>query len=284
MNSNILKSLPRFLEILGLDEEPMGLFYTDEKPVEGFSPKPMDLPTREKEQRNEIDWQAVFSKFSCVIGHIWRARKKKTTAYFTAEQFGCAGGGFFLGFMKPQTETIIRYVSTGIPGQMEGELYCDSPDELRRIFEHIDPRPAPGKYCVIKPLSLFEDDQEPELVIFFSRPESLCGLHQLATFVTNDPEVVTSPWGAACTNLIAWPLRYLSKGENKAVMGGWDPSARKFFNTDELTFTVPYDMFGQMVKRFGESFLSTKTWATVQKKIARSNQAWARKKKRKDIQ
>jgi len=39
-----------------------------------------------------------------------------------------------------------------------------------------------------------------------------------------------------------------------------------------------------MVKRFGESFLTTKTWATVQKKIARSNQAWARKTERKDIQ
>jgi len=276
MDTNLLKSLPKFLEILGLDEEPMGLFYTDEKPVEGFSPKPMDLPTREKEQRNKIDWQATFGQFSCVIGHIWRARKKKTAAYFSAEQFGCAGGAFFLGFMKPQTETIIHYVSTGIPDQMEGELYCDSPDELRRIFEHIDPRSAPRKYC--------EDNQEPELVAFFARPETMCGLHQLATFVTNDPEVVTSPWGAACTNLITWPFRYLANGENKAVIGGWDPSARKFFNTDELTFTVPYDMFGQMVKRFGESFLVTKTWATVQKKIARSNQAWARKTKRKDIQ
>ena len=283
MDTNLLKSLPKFLEILGLDEEPMGLFYTDEKPVEGFSPKPMDLPTREKEQRNKIDWQATFGQFSCVIGHIWRARKKKTAAYFSAEQFGCAGGAFFLGFMKPQTETIIHYVSTGIPDQMEGELYCDSPDELRRIFEHIDPRSAPRKYCVIKPLSLFEDNQEPELVAFFARPETMCGLHQLATFVTNDPEVVTSPWGAACTNLITWPLKYLTKGENKAVLGGWDPSARKFFNTDELTFTVPYDMFGQMVKRFGESFLTTKTWATVQKKIARSNQAWARKTERQDI-
>ena len=274
MNNDILKSLPKFLEILGLDEEPMGLFYTDEKPVEGFSPKPMDLPTREKEQRNEIDWQAVFSKFSCAIGHIWRARKKKTAAYFSARQFGCPGCAFWLGFMKPQNETIIHYVSTGIPGQMEGELYCDSPDELRRIFEHIDPRSAPKKYCVIKPLSLFEDYQEPELVVFFSRPESLCGLHQLAAFVTNDPEVVVSPWSAGCGSLAVWPLHYLARGENKAVIGGWDPSARKYFKTDELTFTVPYDMFGQMVKRFEESFLTTKTWTTVQKKIVRSKKAW----------
>lgn len=274
MNTMILKSLPKFLEILGLDEEPMGLFYTDEKRVEGFSPKPMNIPTREREQRNEIDWEAVFSKFSCVIGHIWRVRKKRTAAYFSDEQFGCAGGAFWLGFNKPQAETIINYVSTEIPGWTTGERYCESPDALRRIFEHIDPRSAPRRYCVLKPLSLFEDDHEPELVVFFSRPESLCGLHQLAAFVTNDPEVVVSPWSAGCGSLAVWPLYYLARGENKAVIGGWDPSARKYFKTDELTFTVPYDMFGQMIKRFGESFLTTKTWATVQKKIARSKKAW----------
>ena len=39
MNQEITKSLPQFLEVLGLDEEPMGIFYTDEKPADGFSPK-----------------------------------------------------------------------------------------------------------------------------------------------------------------------------------------------------------------------------------------------------
>jgi hypothetical protein len=28
MNDNIMKTLPKFLTVLGLDEEPMGLFYT----------------------------------------------------------------------------------------------------------------------------------------------------------------------------------------------------------------------------------------------------------------
>jgi len=46
MQEQLLEPLPRFLERLGLDEEPMGVFYTDEKPLEGFSPKPIDLPTR----------------------------------------------------------------------------------------------------------------------------------------------------------------------------------------------------------------------------------------------
>ena len=274
MITQIREALPQFLEILGLDEEPMGIFYTDEKPAEGFSPKPIDLPTREKEMKNEIDWQKVFGQFSCVLGHIWRARKKKTAAYFSAEQFGCPGGAFWLGFNKPQTETIIKYVSTGIPNWTEGELYCSSPDELRRIFEYVDPRPAPRKYCVVKPISKFSEDEVPELIAFFTRPESLCGLHQLAAFVTDDPEVVASPWGSGCGNVVAWPLHYLAKEQNKAVIGGWDPSARMYFKNDELSFTVPYKMFVDMVNRFDSSFLTTKSWTVVQKKIERSKKAW----------
>ena len=274
MDRQLLAKLPQFLNTMGLDEEPMGIFYTDEKPLEGFSPKPKELPSREREMKNEINWQKVFGQFSCVLGNIWRARKKKTAAYFSAEHYGCPGGAFWLGFNKPQTETIINYVSTGIPNWTDGEYYCDSPDALRRIFDHVDPRPAPKAYCVVKPVSSFTAGETPELVVFFSRPEPLCGLHQLAAFVTNDPEVVASPWGAACGNLVVWPLHYAAKGMNKAVIGGWDPSARKFFKTDELSFSVPLKMFADMLRRFDESFLKTRTWETVQKKIARSKKAW----------
>ncbi|MDM8552556.1 DUF169 domain-containing protein [Desulfobacterales bacterium HSG2] len=276
MNSEPVKILPRFLDKLGLEEEPMGIFYTDDKPAEGFFPKPADLPTRENEMKNEIDWQAIFAQFSCDMGHIWRARRKKTSAWFDATHFGCPGGAFWLGFMKPQTETIIHYVSSGVPDRMKGERYCDSADELRRIFEQIDPRPASGKYCVVKPLSLFGPSEEPELVSFFTRPEPLCGLHQLAFFVTNDPDVVVSPWGPACGGLVTWPMKYLEKGASKAVVGGWDPSARKFFKTDELSFTVPYAMFRQMLERYEESFLTRGSWAIVRKKADRSRRTWGK--------
>jgi len=33
-------------------------------------------------------------------------------------------------------------------------------------------------------------------------------------------------------------------------------------------------MFRQMLERFEESFLMTKTWSTVQKKISRSRRTW----------
>ncbi len=114
-------------------------------------------------------------------------------------------------------------------------------------------------------------------MIFFARAEVIAGLNQLATFVTNDVEAVSSPFGAGCTNIVTWPLRYLSQGKLKAVIGGWDPSDRKYLKPDEITFAVPYEMYRRMLARWPESFLSTKTWAMVKKKIAMSKKAWGEK-------
>ena len=274
MESSIKDGLTGLLETIGLDESPIGVYYSDEPPQNAFAPKPGELPTREKEMQGAIDWQGVFTNFSCVLGNIWLARKKKRAAYISAERYGCPGGAFWSGFLKPQTETIVHYVSTGVPERMEGEHYCDSPDTLRSIFDRVDPRPAPRAMCVFKPLDQFTGDETTELVSFFARPEVISGLHQLAAYATGDPEVVASPWSAACGSLVAWPLHFLQKGVTKAVIGGWDPSARKFFKTDELSFTVPYELFTDMVVKHPASFLRTKTWQNVRKKIDRSKMSW----------
>jgi hypothetical protein len=48
MDTQAKESLPHFLSVLGLEEDPMGLFYSNVKPDDGYSPTPMDLPTRKK--------------------------------------------------------------------------------------------------------------------------------------------------------------------------------------------------------------------------------------------
>ncbi len=263
-----------FLDVLGFDEEPMGMFYTDQQPGEGFCPKKGVLPTGGQEAKGEIDFGSLFGNFSCVIGNIWLARKRRTAAYFDREHFGCLGGAFYLGFLKPQLEFVAHYVSTGIPGQSEGEHYLESPEVTRAFFRAVDPRTAPARFCVFKPVSSFSEGERPEVVTFFARPEVIAGLNQLATFVTNDFEAVFSPFGAGCTNIVTWPLKYFSEGRLKAVLGGWDPSDRKFLKTDEITFAVPYELFTRMVMRWQESFLTTKTWSMVKTKIALSKRTW----------
>lgn len=274
MDTSWNDKLNGFLDSAGLSEIPMGMFFTDSEPDSSFTPDKSELPTREKELNNQIDWPSLFGNFSCAIGHIWRARKKGAAAYFSAERFGCPGCAFWMGFNKPQVETIVHYVSTGIPGRMEGEHYGDSPDAIRRMFVSVDPEPALGKYCVFKPLTLFEENETPLFVSIFDRPESISGVHQLVTFVTGDPLAVMSPWSASCGSLVAWPMHFKAKGEYKAILGGWDPSARKFFKGDELSLTVPFPVFDSMVARYNESFLVKKTWDTVRKKIAKSRNVW----------
>lgn len=276
MKPEILEKLPEFLETLGLSDEPVGIFFTETMPGNALTPAPLPLPTARSEREQAIDWREIFGNFSCSMGHIRRARIKKRPAVFDAEHFGCPGCAFWMGFLKPQTETIIHYVSSGIPGAMEGEFYQKSPDVLRKIFSDIDPPPAPARHCVVKPLSLFEPGEEPLLVAFFTRPEVLSGLHQLAGFATGDPLCVASPWSAACGSLVAWPMKFLAHRTPKAVLGGWDPSARKFFETDELSFTVPFDMFRKMLNSYQGSFLGRPTWGLVKKKIEKSRRAWSK--------
>ncbi|RJR45808.1 MAG: hypothetical protein C4567_02815 [Deltaproteobacteria bacterium] len=262
------------LEVLGLLEEPLGVHYTELEPREGFSPQAYRLPTAEMEAKGEVDLEETFANFSCVIGHLWKARKKETAAYFDQARFGCLGAAFFLGYLKPQLETIVHYVSTGIPNILEGECYLESPAVTRLFYETLDPRPAPAPFCVFKPLSQFAPDETPEVVIFFARAESISGLNQLATYVTNDFEAVQSPFGAGCANVLTWPLKYLERGQLKAVLGGWDPSDRKFLKPDEITFAVPQEMFRRMTTRWQESFLTKQAWASVRKKIELSRKKW----------
>jgi uncharacterized protein (DUF169 family) len=208
------------------------------------------------------------------MGQIWLARKKKSVAYFDREHYGCVGGSFYLGFHKPQLEFITHYVSTGIPEQSPGERYLPNPESVRMFFNQLDPRPAPARYCVFKPLGRFKDGEVPEVVTFFARGEVICGLCNLAAFVTEDFEVVASPFGAGCSYIATWPLHYLRQGRLRAVLGGPDPSNRKFLKTDEMTFSMPFEMYSRILSRWRDTFLTGETWAGVKKKINKSREAW----------
>jgi hypothetical protein len=267
--------LARFLDALGYDEEPMAMLYTDNEPAEGFAPSSVPLPSLEDDRERRVDWKLLNENWSCVLGKLRLARHKKTAAFFGKERFGCLGGAFFLGFNKPQLETIVHYVSAGIPNVLEGERYFPSPDAARQYYRDMDPEAAPGRFCVFKPISLLGESETPEIVTFFAGPEVISGLHQLTLFVTDDPEAVMSPWGAGCANLVAWPRRYKKEGKLKACLGGWDPSCRRFLKQDEITLTLPVIMFDKMLSLWTESFLTQEAWRSVRKRIDRGRRVRA---------
>ncbi len=269
------EDLQEFLTSLGATEEPFGVFYTEVEPQGGVTPKAAPLPAPGDEEAGNVDWDALLSAHYCVVGVIWRARRKKVPAYFDKTRFACLGGAFYLGFLEEMLDSTAYYVAKGIPGVMEGERYLDSPESSRRFFKTVAPRLATAEFCVFKPLSQFTDGQTPELVVFFERPETMAGLTQLAVFVTKDFEAVKTPFGSGCSSMVSWPLKYMTEGLPKAVLGGWDLSERKYLKHDELTLSIPLSLFEEMLKGWKESFLITKTWAAMKKRKERSDQAWA---------
>lgn len=264
----------RLLELLGHNEAPFGVYYSNEKP-DGYGPKPGEIFSKEREAAGEIDWQKAFGNFSCIMGNIWLARKKKKAAWISHEECGCMGGGFYSGVYGPYLEMNVLYVSTGVPGtHIEGEHYMPSPEAMRAFLDESTPPPAPGKYCIIKPLDQFTDAEPPLVVAFFARPEVLTGLHSLTGYTVGSANAVVSPFGAGCTNIIAWPLIYQQRGIECAVLGGFDLSARKFMKTDEFSFAIPLPLYRKMLDAMETSALTRHTWEGVRKKVMKSRQTW----------
>lgn len=264
----------RLMELLGHGETPFGVYYADVKP-DGYGPKPGEILSREREVAGTINWQAAFANFTCLIGSIWLARKKKKAAWISHEACGCMGGGFFTGMYAPYLDMNVHYVSTGIPGTpMEGEHYLPSPESMRAFMEDSAPELGRGKYCILKPLDQFADENPPLSITFFARPEVLTGLHSLTSYAAGSHNAVVSPFGAGCTSIVAWPLVYEKRGMACAVLGGFDPSARKFLKTDELTFSIPLALYRKMLDAMETSALTRHTWEGVRKKVLKSARAW----------
>ena len=271
---SLMQRTQRLLELLGHDEVPFGVHYSNEKP-DGYGPKAGEIYSRERELAGQIDWKKAFDNFSCIIGHIWLARKKRKPAWISHEECGCMGGGFYSGVYRPYLDMNVLYVSTGVPGTpIEGEHYLPSPESMRAFMEDTAPPTPDGKYCVIKPLELFNPDESPLVVNFFVRPEVMTGLYVLTSYAAGSHLAVVSPFAAGCGSIIAWPLVLQQRGEEKAVLGGYDPSARKYLKTDELIFSVPMPLYRKMLDVMETSALTRDVWQEVCKKVRRSRRVW----------
>ncbi|MGQ9730121.1 MAG: DUF169 domain-containing protein [Candidatus Zipacnadales bacterium] len=232
-------------ERIGLRAEPLAFFYTDRRP-DGYCPEP--------------------DQWACVVAVLGRARRGETV-YFDRHHFGCGGGGYYLGFCPPRPG-IAEFVSTGIPGEMEGERYKQSPELVSTLLETYAAPPAPANYAVVKLVSELAEDESPAVVICFVTPDELAGLVFLAGFGRSD-EAVICPFSSGCGSLITHPLLEAQRAQPRAVLGLFDPSARPFVAEDELSFAAPQNLWLEMLQNAPRSYLTTDTWSKLRERIMR---------------
>ncbi len=202
----------------------------------------------------------------CLFSLLSRTREEGKPVALSGAHTGCPGGGYYLGFLEKPREGIEHFLSCGIPGRMEGERYLKTPELARALFAKAPVRPARGRYGLFTRADGPPHADPPEGVICFARPDVLAGLHVLAGFDRADDAVI-APFSSGCGAAVTLPLSEASREDPRAVLGLFDVSARPFVEEDVLTFAVPYGMFLRMAGNVGESFLGTKSWGTIRKRI-----------------
>ncbi|OPY71186.1 MAG: hypothetical protein A4E62_01430 [Syntrophorhabdus sp. PtaU1.Bin002] len=206
------------------------------------------------------------AEHKCVIAELAKARKGTSIA-LNVTAIGCFGGKRYLGFTEEFRPNIEYFLSYGIPGEMEGERYKKSPEIVREAMKVAPHFTAPGRFIVFKRWDRIEKPDNPDVVIFFARPDVLSGLFTLANYDQVDPNGVFSPFAAGCATIVTYP--YLEKDAKgpRAVLGMFDVSARPCVQEDCLTFAVPMNRFEKMVQNMDESFLTTGSWKKIKRRI-----------------
>jgi len=227
-------------------ELPIGFYYTDE---EGHAElvKPGSLPR-------------------CVIEALSRVRKGRTFC-LDAESIGCLGGKRYLGFREEVRPDFDYFLSCGIPGKVVGERYKKTPELVAQSVKLAPRFKAPAKFIVFKRWDSLEERDEPDVVVFFAAPDVLSGLFTLAGYDEAEPNAVFTPFGSGCSSIVQYPYLEKNSTRPRAVIGMFDVSARPYVPENTLSFSVPMSKFVRMVKNMEESFLTTNSLRTVQRRI-----------------
>ena len=239
----------RFLEkwkkYFGSAELPITLYYTD---------KPVDVKFAEQK------------KWSCIIGDLKTVRKGKSLCFYEGIA-NCGGAKRYLGYVHEFGPQFKYFLSCGIEGELEGERYLKTPEMVEEAMKNLAGFKAPAKYAVFKRWDNLDEEDTPEVVIFFAKPDVLSGLFTLANFDESEPNSVYTPFGSGCGTIVMYPYLEREKERPRAIIGMFDVSARPCVEKNVISFAVPYNRFVQMVENMDESFLITESWNKVKKRI-----------------
>jgi hypothetical protein len=112
-----------------------------------------------------------------------------------------------------------------------------------------------------------EKEDDPEVVIFFARPDIIAGLFTLSNYDEVEPNAVFAPFSAGCGSIVHYPYLEKDSDRPRSILGMFDVSARPYVPKDILSFAIPMNKFVRMIENMDESFLITPSWDKVRKRI-----------------
>jgi uncharacterized protein (DUF169 family) len=206
------------------------------------------------------------AKRSCLICELKKVRNGKSLA-FNSKALTCFGAKRYLGFTYKMRPNFAYFLSCGLKNVMEGERYIRTPEMVKELMKNQKKLNIQGKYIVFKRWDRLEEEDNPDVVIFFATPDILSGLFTLANYDQSEPNSTITPFGAGCGSIVHYPYLEKDYERPRAVIGMFDVSARPCVPSGVLTFAVPMVKFLKMISYMDESFLITDSWKEVQERI-----------------
>lgn len=195
----------------------------------------------------------------CIFAQLAKVRRGDSIC-MQEESVCCGGGKRYLGFsqkMFPEFEYFLSHDKAG-----EGERYKRTPELVNECMKQFSPLPV-KKNIIFKRWDRLDEQDTPLAVVFFATPDVVSGLFTLTCFNSAAFDAVITPFGAGCASIVYYPYREELDGTKRAVLGLFDPSARKFVKGDILSFSIPFSKFKEMIDEMEESFLITDSWSKI---------------------
>lgn len=201
--------------------------------------------------------------YTCIFAQMAQLHNAKPLA-FDVENLGCFGSrqAIFGGeYLEDATVRLLCDIEKFKIDRQQANLMHD-----------INPKAKPtGKYLVLKPISLLEENDSPEIFFVFAKADVISALHTLASFDDTRVDNVIVPFGSGCEGVFAFPLEENHKENPRVVLGGMDTAMRCCVKPHLLTFSMPAQRFYRMIENADKSFLDTYIWQGLRKRVETNN-------------
>lgn len=213
------------------------------------------------------EWTEKPKGHSCIICELAKVRNGVSLVY-NAERIMCGGAKRYLGYTEKMRPGFEYFLSCG-NDRLEGERYLRTPEQVNELMKNQSKIQGSGRNIVFKRWDKLDENDNPEVVIFFAKPDVLSGLFTLANFDQSEPNGTITPFGSGCGSIVYYPYLESKSERQRSVIGMFDPSARQCVAENVLTFAVPMKRFEKMIGYMEESFLITGTWDVIRKRIGK---------------
>lgn len=178
----------------------------------------------------------------------------------SSDSFTCGGGKLYAG-LGPTPPKVYNFVSLV-------EKYKQDPFTAKESIDLIDARISEKPYLNIVRIDKLDSFDDMEGLMFFISPDILSGLFTWANYDSTDINAVQSPWGSGFSETITSLVNENRRGGKHCFIGMLDVSARPYFKSDILSFSIPKSRFMEMCATLSRCCVAgAPAWLKVKKRI-----------------